>query len=124
MSLFNIGYFLLAKNVSMYSDYKQKLGCVIAKHKPIGIGFNLKKTRPTNSKLNFCRSSHAEIRCLINCGKTNLKGSVAYIYRQTKNGKPAMARPCEDCLKALKDAGVKKIYYTINIYPYFKVEKI
>ena len=37
-----------------------------------------------------------------------------YVYRETKSGKRAMARPCAACTKALKDLGIKKICYTTD----------
>lgn len=37
-----------------------------------------------------------------------------YVYRETKSGRRAMARPCAACTKALKDLGIKKVFYTTD----------
>lgn len=39
-----------------------------------------------------------------------------YIYRNTRsnNNSYGMARPCPSCMAAIKDLGIKNIYYTTN----------
>lgn len=37
-----------------------------------------------------------------------------YVYRQDLKGNLAMCRPCCACMKAIKDLGIKNIYYTTN----------
>lgn len=124
--MIDVGYFKLAKNVSKYSDYKIKVGAVIANRKPIGVASNQSKTHPIHANPNTSsrKSIHAEIRAVINCGRENLNGASVYVYRQTKNGKPALARPCNYCYNYLKNMGVKRIYYTIAEYPYWKMETL
>ena len=40
--------------------------------------------------------------------------SKLYIYRK-RNDKPyGMSRPCPSCMAAIKDLGIKHIYYTTN----------
>lgn len=114
------GLFRLAKNVSKHSDYKIQMGAVLVrKGTPISVGFNKNKTHPS------CKYSiHAEIDALRTSGKETIKNSTMYIYRENNDGLPALARPCDDCLKALTDFGVGCIIYTTNEYPYFRVEEI
>ena len=69
---------------------------------------------------------HAEINCLnqirhldINFSKVKL-----YIYRIRKDQPFGMARPCPSCMAAIKDLGIKNIYYTTNDgYSYERLEK-
>lgn len=74
---------------------------------------------------NFCHKLHAEINCLnqikhldINFSKVKL-----YIYRIRKDQPYGMARPCPSCMAAIKDLGIKNIYYTTNDgYSYERLE--
>jgi hypothetical protein len=124
--MLEIGYFKLAKNVSKYSDYKIKVGAVIARRKPIGVASNKCKTHPihANPDKSLRKNIHAEIRAVINCGNEDLKGAIVYVYRQTKDGKPALARPCNYCYNYLKERGVRTIYYTTNEEPYWRMEDL
>lgn len=121
----NIGYFHLARNISKYSDHRVKVGAVISNKKPIAAASNKVRTHPRYANPDNNRGSvHAEVRAIINSGKRNLTGYNIYVYRETKRGYPALARPCEHCLGILEDVGIRKVYYTIDKYPYWKVEYI
>lgn len=69
---------------------------------------------------------HAEINCInqikhmdINFGKVTL-----YICRVNKNQDNRMARPCPACMAAIKDLGIRDIYYTTNDgYAYERIKK-
>ena len=37
-----------------------------------------------------------------------------YIYRETRDGKLAMSRPCPACMQAIKDLNIKHIAYTTD----------
>lgn len=107
-----IKYFNLAKNVSLKSNSKFKLGCVIVnKNRVINFGFNeMTKTHPKCKTWGNYR--HAELHALIGMGYEQTRGSSAYIYRETRKGELASSRPCPVCMEALKLAGIKKIFYT------------
>lgn len=129
-------YFLKAKHVADISDfYKTHVGCVaICKGKIVAIGCNTEKTHPTQKYYNKYRESkdnsfyehklHAEINCInqlkhmdINFSKVKL-----YIYRTRKDRLCGMARPCPSCMAAIKDIGIRNIYYTTNDgYAYEKI---
>ena len=119
----NSGAFRLARNASKYSDHRVKVGaCVVKNGKPVSVGFNICKTHPQYTK-GKVRSLHAEIRAIINSA-TDLAGSTIYIYRQHKNGNPALARPCELCQEIIQDAGIKWMIYTTDKYPYWRREHV
>lgn len=107
-------FFKLCKKLAEKSDHaKHKLGCCITKRgKVLSIGVNRNKTSPRSTH-NY-KHIHAENDAITSANKKDLIGAVAYIYRETKSGITAMARPCPTCLQALKKCGLKKIYYTIN----------
>lgn len=55
---------------------------------------------------------HAEESALKYCNRT--EGAVAYVARINTKGEPRQSRPCPRCMQALKDAGIKRVIYTIN----------
>ena len=129
-------YFNKAYQIAKISDfYKTHIGCVaVYQGQIIGLGCNCNKTHPIQKYYNRYRKPsdsmlpklHAEINCLnqikhldINFSKVKL-----YIYRIRKDQPFGMARPCPSCMAAIKDLGIKNIYYTSNEgYVYEKIEK-
>lgn len=105
-------YFDLAKKLSVKSTHpKHQLGCVIVnKNRIVGVGFNKFKTH-TRSNHAF-QMLHAEVDALIGQDRSVLRGCDVYVYRETKDGQPAMSKPCQACELALRDAGIKTVYYT------------
>jgi pyrimidine deaminase RibD-like protein len=119
-----LSFLKLAKNVAKHSEYKIKVGCVITnKNKPVAIGFNKLKCPNRRYKTEY-NTTHAEISALQNSGKERIKGSVMYIYREDRNGNTKLSKPCEFCLPEIIKFGVKKVYYTIEEFPYLEVMKI
>ena len=120
--------FELAKTAAQQRDFtKTHMGCIITyKGLPIATGFNSNKTHPLQKKYNKFRESnmqgefvpkrHAEINALSKIDTTGMKSNklCAYIYRIRKDQQFGMARPCPSCMRALKDSGIKHIYYTTN----------
>jgi deoxycytidylate deaminase len=112
----------LARVVSMHSSYRIRMGCVIVEHgKPIAIGFNVEKSSPKTFKKQA--TIHAEIDAITTC-KCDVRGAIIYVYREHKNGLPAMARPCANCMAILAERGIKRMIYSINTYPYYIEEKL
>lgn len=105
-------FFDLARKLSYKSDYhSHRLGAVIVKGGDvIGVGFNKKKTHPM-SKTRF-NNIHAELSAVLNSGLENLHGCSIYVYRETRQGQPAMARPCVDCMRMLQQLSIDKVFYT------------
>ena len=129
-------YFDKARQIATISDYKKThVGCVaVYQGQVIGLGCNCNKTHPIQKKYNRYRKPsdsmlpklHAEINCLnqikhmgINFSKVKL-----YIYRIRKDQPFGMARPCSSCMAAIRDLGVRNIFYTTNDgYAHEKLEK-
>lgn len=127
-------FFKLAKIASKFSDYNKKnihIGSVLVyKNKIIASGWNSRKTNPIqyqynkyrekidNGKRSFSADNHlpcihAEMKCLIDTRDMNIDWSKVsiFVYRESGN-KTRMCKPCPSCTKALKDRGIKHIYYT------------
>jgi deoxycytidylate deaminase len=117
------GFMKLARNISLYSTFKYRVGAVIVKKNIISVGFNQQKSHPIYS-IGINTTVHAEMGALIHAQFDNLSDSVIYVYREDRQGFPAIARPCEKCLQALKEKGVKKMVYSISEYPFYRTERI
>lgn len=105
------------------SQMHPQMGAVLVLRKHTIGGYNKEKTHPTyaNPEIHERKSIHAELDCLNNA--PSLEEGVLYVYREL-NDMPAMARPCNHCMKFIKDAGIKKIYYTIPHEPYWESEEL
>lgn len=129
-------YFQKAKQAALISDYpKIHIGCIaVYQGQVVGVGCNSNKTHPTQKFYNRYREQsdellpklHAEINCInqlkhINVNYTKIK---LYIYRIGNDREYRMSRPCPSCMAAIKDLGIKEIYYTTNDgYCYERLEK-
>jgi deoxycytidylate deaminase len=107
-------YFQLAKRLSCKSDHHQhKLGCVIVKgNSVISTGYNQIKTHPLSP--HAWKMVHAEFSAVLGISASDLKGSTVYVYRETKSGELALAKPCIYCHKMLENCDIKTVYYTIK----------
>jgi deoxycytidylate deaminase len=119
--------FEVARAISKTSDNPSYfIGAVVLAGKSIiGAGCNsASKSHPMQKKYNQNRPRfsefanhpiHAEIDALIKAtaaaGK-DLSNAKIYVYRENKLGKLAMSRPCRACMQAIKDFGIKDIYYS------------
>ncbi len=106
-------YFEAAKKMSLRSTHHQhKLGCVIVnKNKIIGMGFNKLKTHPDSN--HPYKSTHAEFHAICNVLDVSmLKNADIYVYRATRNGKEALAKPCRYCEQLIRRHGIARIFYT------------
>lgn len=132
-------YFDKARKIAMISDFKNiHVGCVaVYQGNIIGIGCNCNKTHPfqkhynkyrlkSNNKNELLPKLHAEINRInsikhmhINFSKVKL-----YIYRVRKDQPYGLSRPCPSCMAAIKDMGIRNIFYTTNCgFAYERVKK-
>lgn len=125
------------------SEYKRfHVGCVITyKHTIIGRGHNSNKSHPMQKEYNQYRNFnntdgnyifhavHAEILAINSISYTtgievDWSKVHVYVYRICR-GKPlgyGNAKPCPACMNAIKDLGIKKVYYTDDDgYSYLKL---
>lgn len=129
-------YFEKARQAAMISDYyKAHIGCVaVYQGTVIGIGCNCNKTHPTQKFYNKYRvpsdsmlpKLHAEINCINSIKHLNINFSKVrlYIYRIRKDQPFGLSRPCPSCMAAIKDLGIRDIYYTTNDgYVYERIKK-
>lgn len=119
-------FFRAAESISLLSDHKCQLGCVIVNnHKIISSGHNSNsrghgfQKRLDEKFFNDGKSrgyKHAEIDALLPLisKRYDLSRATVYVFRKNKSGNLAMARPCARCMSIIKQQGIRKIEYTTD----------
>lgn len=98
----------VAYEESKKSTHRHKLGAVIFKHgKIIAKGYNKTNRGHAGNYGHWSGSLHAELAAIISA-RTNLVGSTLLVART--NGR--LAKPCECCMAAIKEAGIKCVWFT------------
>lgn len=120
-------YFDFARCVSLCGDYpKYHIGAIaVYKNKIIASGYNCMKENSSQAKYNYYRCYigdkynwknriHAEIMVLnkIKNMKIDFSKVSIFVYREYKNEETALSKPCKACERAIKDMGIKNVYYT------------
>lgn len=119
-------FFKLASSFSKQSTYPRvHIGAVIVMgRRVISHGANHWRTHTKQKKYASYRYEcpecvrdeaghiHAEMDAIIRAGKKNLQGSSIFVYREDLKGEIADCKPCGACMRAIKDAGIKRVYYT------------
>lgn len=129
-------FFDKARQAALISDFhKTHIGCVaVYQGNVIGIGCNCNKTHPMQKKYNKYRKQsdfmlpklHAEISCMNSIQHLDINFSKVkiYIYRIRKDQPYGLAHPCPSCMAAIRDLGIRDIYYTSNDgYVHERLEK-
>ena len=122
----------LAIKVAESSESKKKVGAVLLnKGRPITHGVNKdRKTHPLQAKfaemvgLEDKIYLHAEISALVKC-KSDADTIVVARLGGHNHDELRLSKPCPICSLALKEAGIRHIYYSTNdgfIYQYHKYE--
>lgn len=108
----------VARALAAQSDHDQhKLSALLldSKGRIVNYGINhLTKTHPKFHRINKLKTLHAEAALLYSTPLTTkrLGKHSIFIFRSHKDGTLANARPCEDCMKVIKQYGIKSIVYT------------
>jgi len=107
----------LAKKMAMYSEMREKHGCVIVHDgQVISYGWN----HMSDCEMKSMSSFHAEVDALCRMKKHYKRGFLAecelYVVRvsyKTEAGALKMSKPCSHCSRAIEQMGVGKIYYSV-----------
>lgn len=107
-----IKFFNYAKKFSNFGEHsKAQVGSVIVQgNKIISWGYNQNKTH--SQAPHSYKFIHAEFDSIRKLTPEQLKGSIIYVYRETKNGDLGMSKPCPSCKKLIEDVGIKGIAYS------------
>lgn len=116
-------FFKAAQSVSMLSDHRCKIGCIIVdKHRIISSGHNSNtRCHPVQARIDTKQFNcdcvgkvHAETSAIIPLLKTkgDFSRATLYTYREYREGGLAPSRPCNRCMQLIKELGITKIKYT------------
>jgi deoxycytidylate deaminase len=119
----------------MSNSTQHKLGCALVYGKSIYKSSNSTKTHPTQMKHNKHRrlrgnkvfhTIHGEISVIMSVRHFNIEWGKAtlFIYREFKNGNPALSRPCPACMSLIKEMGIRRIVYSDSNINGYTIEQI
>jgi len=99
------------------STHKHRLGAVLVKGgRVLATGYNRVGHKAAHG--DWPDSVHAEVMAISKLLKPKhfhkLHGCKLFVTRIRKNGKTALAKPCEPCLSLIKSVGIKEIIYTTD----------
>jgi tRNA(Arg) A34 adenosine deaminase TadA len=113
------GFFQQAIDVAKTSPSKKKVGCLLLNRgKVVQVATNLeRKSHPIQAK--FAKRVglgekiflHAEISALIKCRQNS---DAIVVARVNPQGKLRMAKPCPICELAIRESGIREVYYSTN----------
>ena len=114
----------VAVKEAVKSEYKIKLGAVIfSGNRILSTGYNeahrsVRRLHPRFQ--NYKGSVHAEVAAILKA-KTCLRRKKLLVVRYSPVTKRfLLAKPCNLCLSYISYVGIRKIYYSINEYPFIK----
>jgi deoxycytidylate deaminase len=114
-------YFNVAKTKCLESTHHSAMvgSCIVKGNYVVSEGVNKVKSHTVQFYLDRSTNYyskhaniHAEVSALVASGRRCVIGSEIYIYREDRNGDLANCRPCPSCMKAIRQAGIKHIFYT------------
>lgn len=59
-------------------------------------------------------TTHAEVAALNRLWPSERRGTRVWSLRVTRSGLFRLARPCDNCMRYLRESGVKTVYYTTS----------
>jgi len=111
------------KEADKVPDLRIMVGAVITnKGRVVSVGRNKNKSHPLFANgSNGIYTIHAEVAAILAAKRKCLRGAKIWVYRETRDGKPALARPCKEvCLPLILECGIKEIIYTVSSPPYYR----
>ena len=108
----------LAVRTAGKSPSRFRLGAVLARRNQVlSTGHNnMARSHPLQQKYatnrSFVLGLHAEVDACLGVAEADLEGADLYVARILKDGRVAMAKPCQVCIKFIIDVGIRRVYYT------------
>lgn len=107
----DIQFLNVAVKLAETSLAKQRHGALLVRGGSVlGMGVNKFKNHPLVIGGREGCGEHAEVAAIRRVRYT--EGATMYVARVLRDGTAGLSRPCSDCEKAIKDAGIKKVVWT------------
>lgn len=105
-----------AMRLAENSSCKQKHGAIIIRGgATMSVGVNVNKNDPVFVGESTTHISvHAEAAAIRACGSADLSNAIIYVARINNSLSPMMSKPCSKCQILIKNAGIKRVVYTID----------
>ena len=101
-----------AKNKALNNGQNYHFAAILIRNgNPIKIGTNSRKTHPKYKRIHKSGYTVSSMHAEMDVVRFAKPGDVMHVIRFVSDGL-AMAKPCEDCMKHIQDAGIKKVFYT------------
>ena len=105
------------------SDYIIRVGAVLFnKKKIVASGYNQAqrnlpwwKVAPEHQR--WPNSLHAEVAAIL-AARSDVRGASVLVVRMNKQNQFRQSKPCPHCMGILRERGIKKVFYSIDYYPY------
>lgn len=115
----------IARQASLKSDFEKcHTGAVAIYHsRVLALGWNSEKTSSMQARYNKARgfdgyvfrsSIHAEMMVINKIKYLDIDFSRVRLFVWRGNEYPQISRPCAACEKAIRDLGIKRVFYTGN----------
>jgi tRNA(Arg) A34 adenosine deaminase TadA len=92
-----------------------RVGAVlIRRNRLITARHNSLKTHPALSRLTPWPNLHAESAAILAAGFDNSEDADLFVVRVLKDGTRAMARPCDVCDGLIRQAGIRRVWFSDN----------
>ena len=126
-------FFEAARQAALKSDFKTRVGAVAiyggriiasasSSEKTSTLQYFYNKYRDFSVNGSDCLPKlHAEVGLVSKLRKmqnVDMKRVSVYVYRVCKSKPFSLARPCAGCMRALRDAGIRSVYYTTEYNGY------
>lgn len=112
--------FYAAYLASIESKHDRPVGACLFVNNTRCCGHNKNKTHPIYANGKEFYTIHAEMDAILKFrARTDLTPVSIYVFRLNSTG-IAMSKPCPNCMKYLIEFGIRRIYYTIPEYPFYK----
>lgn len=109
------------------STFRQQVGAVLYdKNKIISLGHNTPQRSVKHMLKKYQKwpnSIHAEVAAIL-AAKTCCKDMEILVVRINSKNQLSYSRPCDHCMMYIQYVGIKRVYYSINEYPYIECMKI
>ena len=109
-----------ATKAAQKADTRYKVGCLLITNDCTYDGWSMYKTHPLQKEYNTNKNKlflHAEMHALTKALKGQSSLNRAVVARVLKDGSYADSSPCDACMLALVEAGIKEIvYYRTDVW--------